>query len=436
MKRIIVNLILIIILFLTLISCSGQNYNDNENSGLILSNSYAVWNNCVFGGNKYLDMNNGELSYVCGDPLCTHKNASCPAYGLKQVDFMVIPINESKSAPFIYYNTKIISFINDAVVEQYWFEKYDMATNTRTQIYQTEGMINTNWSYDNINHIIYYTQLVDDGNGETINAYCMLDVEKGISTQITTSDLLCPVTDISGRTLYLTYYVDNSIYTINLDSETPALENTGLYGTVRDSYIYYTEDIETYTATAPSELDLSLLKNEYNNVLTDTSLNIYRVPLDDTAAEPELVVSGISKRESYRIDGNYMYSVKCDPSYIGSYFATNNGNVYDIGASDIPSGAYLYNIFSVSSGILNITDLRTLETQTVETDGVDLSMCLLMTDSGIIGAGSMYDKEFIMNYIHENKLSGMQYIYGTWYIPFEGDGNVKSENAVKIDWYN
>ena len=432
MKRYIVCIVLLS-LILSLFSCAAGP--DNDTTSFIRSDTYAIWGNWVFGGNKYFDMNTGELSYVCGDPLCSHNDEKCPAYGLVSADFRVIPNGTENKAPVIYYNTQLNRIENGTLIKEYRFEQYDMAANTRKQLCQTESVITTNWAYDGEENAIYYTQWVDDGNVGTTNAYCKLDINSGRSTTIATSKLLNPITAKSGTTLYLSSSVDNLIYTIDLTEKQSEPKPTDLHGVVCGKYLYYTETTNTYTVTPPPELDLTKLSDPSNASYSRSVEDVYRVPLNTPYDTPELVVSGICGNDGYRISGKYMYAQICAPAYIGSYYTTNKkGQVYDLDEAGIPENVYLINIYSTSSGVFSVTELDTLKSKTVTIEEIDMSAPIMITDNAILGSGSTYNKKYIMNYVHDNELNGRSFIYGTWYITYDENGKLRQEDSVRIDW--
>ncbi|MBQ7338515.1 MAG: hypothetical protein IJW40_08705, partial [Clostridia bacterium] len=303
-----------------------------------------------------IDMTTGETTSICFDPICEyngHSTSKCPQYVINRGGHFIVSPLESKDGLVIYTDT---SMLGNQIM------RYDQTTQTLTMVGNNLSSTGNTWQFDPYTQTIYYTSYRTES--PTGMSMCALDTKSGeiqvlsdISEQmfasyISDQTLYCDSIIASVFAIDLTEEVSEAVKVINLD------ESGFRARQVYDGYLYFDLRERTYYSVSQEVLDRydeTFDAQDMQNLTWHDA--IYRVPLDDPDAEPELILENVSIAT---IQNGIMLYVKHEPHPAFSY-VVHNGKYYHWDDPAAPPEGDLIHVFAWDSGSGGIIDLATME---------------------------------------------------------------------------
>jgi hypothetical protein len=294
---------------------------------------------------------------VCSDPLCDHKSPSCPLF-LPTIYSFVIDENESAAngnMPVIYvaYNEMYWDWDTKTIVDNgYCVKRYDARKNTTENIISGSKIaISQLYIYGDT---IYY---ITDHGDEGYKLNSMNKSGEDIKTLKSDHDA-CFIVDIIDNSIFYRDFKNNIYRTdFELSSDEFIMQNADFV--ICGNFIYYSDSIETAVVFEGR---------------TFKKCKIYRVPLDNQSAEPELILEDVyyDTGALLKLNDHTILFERPDISFIGDAWQNNaNGKKQTI------------KLFNENSGIKYAYDMGTSETSVaIEIPGYNI-LSFYAEDQGI-----------------------------------------------------
>lgn len=314
-------------------SCSKSN--DAEMSRLISGSvKISLYHDVVYKRDgttiKAMSLSDESLEpvFVCSDSLCTHDNKGCPLFLGDNSSSMIVDSSESgaNGMPVIYvaYHDMYYDAEENQVVNNgYAIKKYNMRTNTSLDLVSgyEEGISQLYLYQDTIYYLVgYYGSCHLESIGTNGDGHKVLDCDNEAFSVGNIVDGTLYYSDISGKL----YKSDIDLSYSEFMMET-ACEFGGAM--VSSQYIYYPDDIQIFDTIEGRDF---------------RRCSVYRVPLADVSAEPELVLSDVLYQGFSPIcpvgDTEFLY-FKPEISYLGrSWYLDYKGERQDSDIFSINGG--------------------------------------------------------------------------------------------------
>lgn len=319
-----------------------------------------------------MDVSSSERFPLCYDPLCDHSTkqmATCIQQIMPTSQGFCISQKESTDSLVLYIRG--FSLVRDPATKhiqpQFFFMRYDQANATQDKILENFKPLTCSWSMDTeaerIYHIIYHSEGEDEdgGNAEPELWLCELDI------RTRENRLICKVSEqviaryIEDDVLYL-MGVSGQYFAVDLRAEAPEMKKyRDCDGFMTGGYHYTFETVETVTVTVPEEM--VALSEQYETKTEEIYeiKNLYRVPVSDPSAEPELVLERIA---GAAVKGNTILYTIQEPKYHYSYLrAPWTNKAYRLDDPEAPPDCTLIHVFTKNSEtqLLRFADLETKE---------------------------------------------------------------------------
>lgn len=296
------------------------------------------------------------VNYLCFDPLCSHDVndvywgedcvASHHVYGgeLSQAGIIVADGYDRPDSPVLYlaYRMTDVATVNGQTVEReptYCVERFDIAAGTRVKLVQ--GIQNE------ITQLVTYGDYVYFAADDTLYS---LQKRDGKIVKETSLEQV-KVVGMMGEQILLLGYGDK-LYTYQVDAEKSdpvlccSLEDLsvsgdpGVFQKISNDFLYFTANYEyDYTDTDPED-----------DLLPSQHCDLYRLPLSDQTAQPELVVEDVNSPGLYTMFADNVF-----------YYQPFDYETYRTNMDTKPEETDPY----TSDGVIVAVDLKTLEKTTV-----------------------------------------------------------------------
>ena len=322
------------------------------------------------------DIEDGGVIPLCTDPLCMHKDADCPFYGIAHGNIF---IHENK----IYYKRNYSELITDAAgnvkdsIPKREYVCFDIEKQELTLLGTWEHGTSIESEFFSGDYRYYLNTTVADDN--TLTFSINRESLKSGKTEVLRDmgEWMAGIAYVDGDTVYLSDGVGIYRFSVN-DTEPPETVCTGNFWDIcyADGYFYARRDKEIVRINADSGDTVVLHTSEFepeglcmtrdylyfrsNEEISygrDKNQNagaeifyprsdIYRIPVDGGDAELVYTLSAEMKHYflgNFVADGNYLYAQwgYCDTE-TGAYYDSWNDAEYDYMRIDLRSGEIYY----------------------------------------------------------------------------------------------
>ncbi|MBQ7338488.1 MAG: hypothetical protein IJW40_08565, partial [Clostridia bacterium] len=325
----------------------------------------------LWEGNDFMITSEGTMIHtdtaetlsLCFDPLCAqegHLNNTCPALAIAKGQQFIISPQESQDTLVIYADTYKSRTNTAGTSYMPQFIRYDQATQTIEVLADGVNLMGTTWQFDPYTKTIYY--LAYRAESPTQMSLYALDTTTKEIRYLTDPPEQMFASCIKEQILY--FYGVTSIYSLDLeDPETGCVlihtfETPCRPRNISGGYVYFDLRERTYYSVSQEALDRygeTFDAQDMQNLTWHDA--IYRVPLDDPDAEPELILENVSIAT---IQNGIMLYVKHEPHPAFSY-VIHNGKYYHWDDPAAPPEGDLIHVFAWDSGSGGIIDLATME---------------------------------------------------------------------------
>ncbi len=348
-------------------------YRDVYISNDILRDRYGI----AFDGGNVIALDTNEVFSACNDPLCDHtSHYYCAERILSDSSIMVSP-SSTPDDLILYLSRRLVNvkfdeetqtaegLVNDQILRYHYY--------TGELVVLCENLLRfpNFFGLDPKTENIFFSSYAVNDAGESENTLYILNGKTGEMRTVPTSNRTFDPAYMVDDVLHGYLTADDMVYSIDLSSEEPVLEETGMRcKSVYDRYAYYTEKVGEERLYVTD--DVRALCEQYGDPYKDFSIyDFYRVNIMEEDAEPELIARGVSEGNC---TGKYVYYYEyVTPQYIESYLTFRYGTEvlaanrsgrptsYPLGDPDAPENMIMRHSFSKSDGEQHVLDMKTLE---------------------------------------------------------------------------
>ena len=335
MKRLCIILLLIFVMIILFSSC-----NENETFEISAIGKPYIRHDGKFyfiGENEnweqqimFVSNDNDQVQYVCYDPLCLHRDDSCPLYipGLGGYQHIVVDPNSKHTV--LYVSASAVDAEKDRGVTD-WLFKYDMSTGKKTVLIEEWdlGSINapTLWN----EHI--YFESISMLTGKT-EIYRMNSDGSELTQMAEREQYGLYILAIENDTMYLyddfyNVYRTDADFTEIVQLEFPGIESKKSAGCIalNHGWMYFGIVGETYTQTEEIPI-FNWNTMQYTGDFVSSTYEIWRVRLDEPNMEPEYVCDNTMFSLMILIQDNVLYTVEKGYNRVGLQYFTVEDETY------------------------------------------------------------------------------------------------------------
>lgn len=347
--------ILLVLLVITLCSCvkpGGDTY--------IGGQTYTFRDRCYYIDHNricFVSVGTGERGVFCFDPLCGHDSDTCMSF-LPIGNFTSLVVDEAASEG----NVVIYAAGNYLTQEEMMQQKTEFHSTIFRLDTQTgvRSIVAEDFGCTSVNHLC-----LQDGNflftawNDEHFAVFRLDSRMQLSTVFSDDNMDMIILDAVGNEIFAADMAGR-IFCLKADGTNEHIYDVpfvkGIY--IHDGYLYYPDEELRRLNENPDLPYYNSVSGVWETYQWQTiSYTYYRVPLSDTGAEPQAVVSNTAAVQGMLLDGDKMYLPEIGYRYLGSF------TVYD---PELQMELPMYS--AVTTEAILCINLETLETERLMTD--------------------------------------------------------------------
>ena len=342
--------ILLLLLVITLCGCAGSG-----GDTYIGGETYLFRDRCYYIDHDricYVSVGTGERGVFCFDPLCGHDSDTCISF-LPIGNFTSLVVDEAASEGNVVIYAAGSYLTQEEILQQKTdFHSAIFRLDTKTGV---RSIVAEDFGCTSVNHLCLQNgNFVFTAWNDEHFAVFRLDSRKQLSTVFSADNMDMIILDAEDDEIFAADMAGR-IFCLKADGTNEHIYDVpfvkGIY--IHDGYLYYPDDEQKQPNENP---DLPYYNTELGAWETyrwqTISYTYYRVPLSDTEAEPQAVVSNVGAMHGMLLDGDKIYLPEVGHRYLGSL------TVYD------PEWQIELPMYSaVTTESILCIDLKTLETE-------------------------------------------------------------------------